>query len=81
MIEYRAIAVKVRAGDLGYQRFKQSSAYLKYRTDLHGARVTINYVTRPSMMPDANRHAEFWSSWVKDNNGKPEYGFNERETD
>ncbi|QHO72326.1 hypothetical protein ACH79_06485 [Bradyrhizobium sp. CCBAU 051011] len=70
MIEYtRDYGQYPRAGDLGYQRFKQSPAYLKYRTDLHGARVTINYVTRPSVMPDANRHAEFWSTWVKDNKG------------
>lgn len=70
MIEYtRDYSQYPRAGDLGYGRFKQSSAYLKYRTDLHGAHVTIDYVTRPSAMPDANRHAEFWSNWVKDNNG------------
>lgn len=70
MIEYtRDYSQYPRAGDLGYARFKQSAAYLKYRTDLHGALVTIDYVTRPSVMPDAKRHAEFWSSWVKDNGG------------
>jgi hypothetical protein len=70
MIEYtRDYSQYPRAGDLGYERFKRSPAYLKYRTDLHGARVTIDYVTRPSVMPDTNRHAEFWSAWVKDNGG------------
>lgn len=70
MIEHtRDYSQYPRAGDPGYGRFKQSAAYLKYRTDLHGARVTIDYVTRPSVMPDANRHAEFWSTWVKDNGG------------
>jgi hypothetical protein len=71
MIEYtHNYSQYPRAGDLGYQRFRQSPAYLKYRTDLHGARVTIDYVTRPSVMPDTNRHAEFWSAWVKDNGGE-----------
>jgi hypothetical protein len=70
MIEHtRDYSQYPRAGDLGYQRFRQSSAYLKYRTNLHGARVTIDYVTRPSVMPDTSRHAEFWSAWVKDNGG------------
>jgi hypothetical protein len=70
MIEYtRNYSQYPRAGDLSFQRFRQSPAYLKYRTDLHGARVTIDYVTRPSVMPDTNRHAEFWSVWIKDNGG------------
>ncbi|MGJ5201832.1 hypothetical protein [Bradyrhizobium sp. HKCCYLRH1030] len=70
MIEHtRDYSQYARGGDLSYSRFRQSPAYLKYRTDLHGARVTIDYVTRPSVMPDTNRHAEFWSAWVKDNGG------------
>ncbi|MGY4402837.1 hypothetical protein [Bradyrhizobium sp. USDA 3315] len=70
MIEHtRDYSQYTRGGDLSYQRFKQSGAYLKYRTDLHGASVTIDYVTRPSVMPDTVRHAEFWGSWVKDNSG------------
>ena len=51
--------------DLSYQRFKQSPAYLKYRTDLHGARVTIEYIQR--VLPtglDTVRHIEFWKDWV-----------------
>ncbi len=70
MIEHtRDYSQYPRAGDLSYQRFRQSPAYPKYRTDLHGAEVTINYVTRPSVMPDSARHAAFWDAWVKDNGG------------
>lgn len=57
-------------GDLSYQRFRQSPAYLKYRTDFHGARVTIEYVQR--MLPkgiDTVRHIEFWKDWITDNRG------------
>ena len=56
--------------DLSYQRFRQSPAYLKYRTDLHGARVTIEYVQR--LQPkgiDTVRHIEFWKQWISDNRG------------
>jgi hypothetical protein len=56
--------------DLSYQHFKQSQAYLKYRTDLHGARVTIEYVQR--ILPkgiDTVRHIEFWKQWITDNRG------------
>jgi hypothetical protein len=56
--------------DLSYQRFRQSQAYLKYRTDLHGARVTIEYVQR--LLPkgiDTVRHIEFWKEWITDNRG------------
>jgi hypothetical protein len=56
--------------DLSYQRFRQSPAYLKYRTDLHGARVTIDYVQR--ILPkgiDTVRHIEFWKDWITDNRG------------
>lgn len=70
MIEHtREYSQYPRGGDLSYQRFKQSPAYLKYRTNLYGAKVTINYVTRPSVMPDTNRHTEFWLAWIKDNSG------------
>jgi len=56
--------------DLSYQRFRQSQAYLKYRTDFHGARVTIEYVQR--ILPkaiDTVRHIEFWKEWITDNRG------------
>jgi len=62
--QYRSLS------DLSYQRFKQSQAYLKYRTDLHGARVTIDYIQRvlPTAI-DTVRHIEFWKDWVTDNRG------------
>jgi len=58
-----------RAGDLSYERFRQSTAYLKYRTDLHGAQVTIDYVQRLQPKMDNIKHAEFWHLWVVDNDG------------
>jgi hypothetical protein len=70
MLEYtREYSQYPRAGDLSYQRFKQSPAYLKYRTDLHGAGVTINYVQRVQPKMDNRKHAEFWHQWVLDNRG------------
>lgn len=58
-----------KAGDLSYGRFKRSPAYLKYRTDLHGAKVTIDYVQRLQPKLDNEKHAEFWHAWVVDNDG------------
>ncbi len=58
-----------RAGDLSYQRFKRSSAYLKFRTDLHGARVKIEYVQQTKVPIDTVRHVEFWREWITDNKG------------
>jgi hypothetical protein len=58
------------AGDLSYQRFRQSRAYLKFRTDLHSAGVTIQYVPRTSPKIDTRRHIEFWREWILDNRGK-----------
>jgi len=58
-----------KAGDVSYQRFRQSPAYLKLRTDLHGAQVTIYYVQRREPKIDADKHIEFWHQWVKDNRG------------
>ena len=61
-------------GDLTYQRYKQSPAYLKFRTDLHGASVVIRYVTRqakglPQPLLDGTMHMDFWKSWIEDNGG------------
>lgn len=71
MIEYtRDYSQYPAAGDLSFQRYKQSSSYMKYRTELHGAAVTIRYVTRqPKGQPLLNdaKHAEFWIQWMKDN--------------
>jgi hypothetical protein len=73
MIEYtREYSQYPRDGDLSFQRFKQSPAYLKFRTDLHGATVSIRYVNRqPKGQPLLNgtTHMEFWQKWIEDNNG------------
>jgi hypothetical protein len=61
-----------RAGDLAFVRYKQSPAYLKFRTDLHGATVNFRYVTRQAngqSLLDGVRHMEFWKAWVEDNKG------------
>jgi hypothetical protein len=57
------------AGDLSYQRFKRSSAYLKFRTDLHDAHVKIEYVQQTQVTIDSVRHIEFWRDWITDNRG------------
>jgi hypothetical protein len=73
MIEHtRDYSQYPRAGDLSFQRYKQSPAYLKYRTDLHGADVIIRYVTRQTNgqpLVDGARHIEFWKAWIEDNRG------------
>jgi hypothetical protein len=61
-----------RAGDLSFARYKQSPAYLKFRTDLHGATVIIRYVTRQTSgqaVLDGTKHMEFWKAWVEENRG------------
>jgi hypothetical protein len=71
MLEFtREYSQYPRAGDLSYQRFKQSPAYLKFRTDLHGAEVTIDYVQRVEPKIETKRHIDFWHEWVTDNRGK-----------
>ncbi len=57
------------AGDLSYQRFRQSRAYAKFWTDLHGARITIQYVIREQPKIDTVRHMQFWREWIADNKG------------
>jgi hypothetical protein len=73
MIEYtRDYSQYPRAGDLSFQRYKQSPAYLKFRTDLHGATVIIRYVTRQSNgqpVVDGTKHMEFWKAWIEDDRG------------
>jgi hypothetical protein len=73
MIEYtRDYSQYPRAGDLSFQRYKQSPAYLKFRTDLHGATVFIRYVTRQTggqPLLDGVKHVEFWKAWIEDNRG------------
>jgi hypothetical protein len=73
MIEFtREYSQYPRAGDLTFQRYRQSPAYLKFRTDLHGATVIIRYVTRQAggqPLLDGTRHMEFWKAWIDDNRG------------
>lgn len=70
MLEYtRDYSQYPSAGDLSYQRYQQSPAYLKFRTDLHGARVEIRYVQRGGVKIDTLKHAEFWREWIVDNKG------------
>jgi hypothetical protein len=73
MIEYtHDYSQYPRAGDLSFQRYKQSPAYLKFRTDLHGADVIIRYVTRlvkGQPLVDGTLHMDFWKSWIEDNGG------------
>lgn len=73
MLEYtRDYSQYPRAGDLSFQRYKQSPAYLKFRTDLHGATVILRYVTRQTggqQIVDSTKHMEFWKAWIEDNRG------------
>ena len=73
MIEYtRDYSQYPRAGDLSFQRYKQSAAYMKFRTDLHGAAVIIRYVARQTgsqQVVDGTKHMEFWKTWIEDNRG------------
>jgi hypothetical protein len=57
-------------GDLSYERFRRSQAFEKFRTDLHGARVTVDYVDRPQVKIDTTKHAQFWKTWIDDNEGE-----------
>jgi hypothetical protein len=73
MIEFtRDYSQYPRGGDLSFQRYKQSPAYLKFRTDLHGATVALRYVTRQvkgQPLVDGTMHMDFWKAWIEDNNG------------
>jgi hypothetical protein len=53
-------------GDLSYQRFKRSPAYLKFRTDSH---VKIEYIQQTQVTIDSVKHIEFWKEWITDNRG------------
>ncbi|SHH27435.1 hypothetical protein SAMN05443248_4288 [Bradyrhizobium erythrophlei] len=74
MIEYtKDYSQYPRAGDLSFLRYKQSPAYLKFRTDLHDATVNILYVNRQPKGPpviDGRAHMQFWQDWIVDNKGK-----------
>lgn len=57
-------------GDLSFERYKESRAYRRLRTDLHGAEVAIWYVQRAGGQIDSGRHITFWKTWVEDNGGR-----------
>jgi hypothetical protein len=71
MIEYtKDYSQYPRAGDLSFERYKQSPAYQRFSTNLHGASVQIRYVTRQTKGQSAlddSQHAKFWGVWMKDN--------------
>ncbi|MGE0677198.1 hypothetical protein [Pseudolabrys sp.] len=71
MVEYtRDYNQYPRGGDLSYERFRRSPAYLKYRTDLHGAQLKIEYIQRVFMTePYLKAHMQFWQQWMHDNGG------------
>jgi hypothetical protein len=69
MLEHTPLYSQYRnSGDLSYKRYKESPAYLKFRTDLHGAGVEIDYVTRNTGV-DTKQHIVFWHEWISDNGG------------
>jgi hypothetical protein len=68
MLEHTALYSQYKNPDLSYKRYKDSAAYLKFRTDLRGANVEIDYVNR-SVALDTVRHISFWREWIVDNGG------------
>jgi hypothetical protein len=57
-------------GDVSFARYKNSTAYRAFSTDLHGADVFIFYVQRAMRRPlDSREHMQFWMQWVSDNKG------------
>ncbi len=55
-------------GDLTFQRYQNSPAYRVFRTDLHGADVSVLYVQRATKRPISSASlAIFWAEWFKDN--------------
>lgn len=71
MIEFtRDYSQYPRAGDLSYERFRRSPAYMKFRTDLHDAELKVEYVQRASVSTQfAAAHMKFWQQWTHDNDG------------
>lgn len=58
-------------GDLSYERFRATPAYKQLKTDLQGARVSIQYAQRLAPGLDSKKHLEFWLQWIRDNDGVP----------
>jgi len=58
------------AGDLSYERFRRSPSYMKFRTDLHGAEIKVEYVQRELVSRQfVTAHMLFWQQWTHDNRG------------
>jgi hypothetical protein len=59
--------------DLTFQRYRQSPAYLKFRTKLHDATVNIFYVNRQQKgqpVVDGKALMQFWQEWIVDSSGQ-----------
>ena len=54
-------------GDLGYQRFRESTVYNKLHTNLGNASLAILYVQRSMPKINERAHIEFWNEWASDN--------------
>jgi hypothetical protein len=51
--------------------FRASAAARKFATDLHGAEVTVYYISRDrSGEADSGAHIRFWEAWFADNGGR-----------
>jgi hypothetical protein len=70
MIEFTKDYTQYPPADLSYRRFVKSSAYPKYRTDLHSAVLNIEYIARRNVKMDTVQHIAFWKDWAVDNRGK-----------
>jgi hypothetical protein len=70
MVEFTTDYSQYPPGDLSYRRFMQTAAYAKYRTDLHGAKITIEYIPRERPRIDSRALMEFWRQWTHDNRGE-----------
>jgi hypothetical protein len=71
MIEHSPPDYSQYSGEVSYDRYKRSTAYKKFRTDLRDALVTIDYIQRKTQRPiNSADHMRFWREWIKDNNGR-----------
>lgn len=57
-------------GNLSFDRYRKSSAFLKFRTDLHEAEITFLMIQRKAMRGNSADLIRFWRDWVTDNNAR-----------
>jgi hypothetical protein len=57
-------------GSLAFDRYRNSPAFSKFRTDLHGAAVTLLMVQRKAPHISTVDLMQFWHDWIRDNNGQ-----------